>query len=724
MKKIPAGILVVYSIACCFAVFSYVISPIPKAEASVSTWIRAFSIQPANTTDFGSEAMKQNLREMKYAGANYVTLIIPYYQSNRQSTVMYPSWNTPSDSSLASAIAYAHSIGLKVMLKPHLETDYIEWRGNIDPIPDNRAAWFQSYSDMLAHYGAIAEANAVEDYCMGAELLHLSNPYYDPNNTANWKKAIASLRSIYSGKLTYSANWYGELDTIEFWPELDYIGISAYYDLSNAANSSPEELKKIWAAWRAHEIEPVQQRFNKQIVFTEIGYRSMNGSYQNPWDWSRSAPYNSTDQSNAYQALFSYWENVPWMNGVSLWRWEMDPDAGGQSDTGYTPQHKPVLQTIRQSWTSTGTSTHPIQPADFTSTVQLNSSSPRAGEPFTIDVTVTDTVGDAPAAITDIEMYDDETGQRVMQKFFEDQDFIAGNSKTYTVSFTPPSSQSAVTYRLDVGIFHTNWTSLYTWKNNAGSFTVAPTNGGTTTPSQPPAFTSTVSSDTADPVAEQEISLHIDVMNARGPGNKTVTDIEIYDNATNQRALQKFFENQSFASGASRSYTVTFTPHADVTYRVAVGNFSANWTSLYTWKNNTFSFSVSRGAGNQPATSTPPTATSTPPVATSTPPVGTSTPPHLEMRFPTLGSHLSGTVVFTGTVTNRNLSDYSMSWQVEGRKLNPMTDSNADYPHKEASVDVAAFNWKPAGSTYHIDFVAIEKSTGNAIWKGADVYVE
>jgi serralysin len=222
---------------------------VKTADAKVADWIQGASIHPYTTTHFGTDEMKASLRQLKATGANYAVLIIPYYQANRESSEMRPGWNTPTDEALISAITYAKSLGMKVMLKPHLETDYIEWRGNINAW--DREAWFASYTAMLTHYGRIAEQYGVEDYCIGTELIRMANPNYNSTNTQNWKEMIADVREVYSGKLTYSSNWDGELEFIGFWNDLDYIGISAYYDLYHAQNSSPEELRKSWDGWRS-----------------------------------------------------------------------------------------------------------------------------------------------------------------------------------------------------------------------------------------------------------------------------------------------------------------------------------------------------------------------------------------------------------------------------------------------------------------------------------------
>lgn len=452
-----------------------------SVEAAISDWQRGAAIQPFSTTDIGSDAAQQAMDSLKATGANYVTLIVPYYQANRQSTDMYPSWNTPTDSSLITAITYAHSIGLSVMLKPHLETDYIEWRGNIETPEADRSKWFTSYLAMLKHYGEIAQEYGVEDYCIGTELLRMASPDYNPDNTLQWKNMISEVRKIYSGKLTYSANWYGELDRIGFWSDLDYIGISAYYDLYHAANSSPDELKKSWDGWRTGVIEPNQKKYGKPIVFTELGYRSIEGAHRNPWDWSRAGTYSEADQAHAYQALFEYWNQYPWMKGVELWRWEINPPGPNTGDIEYTPQNKLALQVMRTYWDGTqpvpqpSSDPGPVSGTSWNASANITPAHSNAGEVVSITSIVQNTSGvNVESAVVDFEIYA-SSGERVYQKFFESQTFTAGEQKSYAVYWSGDEG----TYVFKAGVFSENWSTNYYWGDSiatipVGKFTPAP----------------------------------------------------------------------------------------------------------------------------------------------------------------------------------------------------------------------------------------------------------
>jgi hypothetical protein len=86
--------------------------------------------------------------------------------------------------------------------------------------------------------------------------------------------------------------------------------------------------------------------WNKKVVLTEVGYRSMEGAHSAPWDWQAQKPYSGEEQANLYTALFSYWNNESDVAGVMMWQWETNPDTGGEGHTYYTPQHKPAEKVL------------------------------------------------------------------------------------------------------------------------------------------------------------------------------------------------------------------------------------------------------------------------------------------------------------------------------------------------------------------------------------------
>ena len=85
--------------------------------------------------------------------------------------------------------------------------------------------------------------------------------------------------------------------------------------------------------------------------------------------------------------------------------------------------------------------------------------------------------------------------------------------------------------------------------------------------------------------------------------------------------------------------------------------------------------------------------------------------------WPAQNAALDGTQPFKAVVDGHDMSDYDMYWSVDGGGQVKMYDSQADYPHKEAIVDLSGWNWSSTG-TYSLSFIAKDHS-GNEIARSA-----
>lgn len=458
------------------------------AAASTATWQKSASIVPSGNADFSSSSFQQSLQNLAAQHANYVTLIVPFYQSNIFSTDIQAGWNTPTDASLGSAIDYAHSLGLKVTIKPHLETFSGDWRANINP--SDRSGWFTAYGNMINHFGTIAQQHGAEDFVIGTELIDMSTYTQNTTNTQFWQTMIANLRTVFKGRVTYSANWGGgdwnnEKAHIGFWGSLDYVGISAYWPLSTASNDV-NSLTQAWNSIRSSDIAPLEQQTGKTVTFTEVGYRSMANDRYTPFDWWSNNNVDLTEQANLYQVLMSYWNSDPSFGGVSMWGWSSNPGAGGSGDNQYTPQNKPA-QTIMSNWFGSGgsgTTPPPSGTPNFSANAAVSPNPVQTNSATAVTGTITNSGQAVSGIIIDAEIYN-SSNQQVFQKVFDNQSFAAGQSQTYSLNFTP---STAGNYSIKLGVFSSGWTSLYLWQNSAAtiSASTAPTPTPTPTPTPAP----------------------------------------------------------------------------------------------------------------------------------------------------------------------------------------------------------------------------------------------
>ena len=105
-----------------------------------------------------------------------------------------------------------------------------------------------------------------------------------------WTEVIRAVREVYSGALTYAAN-FDQYDSVAFWSELDLISINAYFPLRNRdlpVASHGDLVPLFKARWetilRGIDDFRIEQGVpNHRILFTELGYVRRANSTIQPW---------------------------------------------------------------------------------------------------------------------------------------------------------------------------------------------------------------------------------------------------------------------------------------------------------------------------------------------------------------------------------------------------------------------------------------------------------
>ena len=157
---------------------------------------------------------------------------------------------------------------------------------------------------------------------------------------------------MYGGSLTYGANWDREFEEVEFWDLLDFIGVHAYFSLTEKMDASIEELEQ---GWQPHvlALEGLTAAYGKPVLFTEVGYRSITGAGVDPWNWQVRRPTDGgAEQADAYEALFRTFWDRSWFAGLFVWEW--DPArtaANSRFDDGYSPQNKRAAEVMARWFT-------------------------------------------------------------------------------------------------------------------------------------------------------------------------------------------------------------------------------------------------------------------------------------------------------------------------------------------------------------------------------------
>jgi len=336
------GIIIVIALVAAAAIFGakYFMQPRYEIEFQKGigyvTWSMEGYINPESD---------ESLAQVKELGAGWVSILVTWYQTNCWSNDIHRTNRTPSDESIIHAIRKAHELGLKVMLKPHLDlldTSDGSWRGEIGCLKEaGWEDWFRQYEEYIMYYVNIAKKERVEMICIGTELSTTAT-----SKGYLWRGLIKKIRSKYPGLLTYAAHWDRYLD-IRFWDLLDYVGINAYFPLTQEMDPSYMELKEAWDKW-LDEIEAFQVEVGKPIIFPEAGCNSADGAAIRPWEHAPRKEVNLRLQKDFYKALVeTFWEKE-WFYGLYWWYWGTNVNMGGKHNRGFTPQNKPAEQVIKE----------------------------------------------------------------------------------------------------------------------------------------------------------------------------------------------------------------------------------------------------------------------------------------------------------------------------------------------------------------------------------------
>jgi len=289
---------------------------------------------------------------------------------------------TPSDASVAAAIAELKARGLAVTFYPFVFMDVpagnalpnpysdnaagagqpaYPWRGRItvSPAPgfagsvDQTAAaatqvgaFFNAYRPMVLHYAQLcAAAGGVDAFLIGSELVGLTRARSDAATypaVAALKQLAADVRALLPGaKLGYGADWseYNahqtgggalrfNLDPLWSDPNIDFVGIDNYMPLAD------------WRDGAAH-------RDAAEFASTyDPAYLASNIRGGEDYDWYYATP---ADRDAQVRTPIADGLGKPWVwRAKDLWSWWSNPHfdrpAGAENpaSTAWVPQSKPI----------------------------------------------------------------------------------------------------------------------------------------------------------------------------------------------------------------------------------------------------------------------------------------------------------------------------------------------------------------------------------------------
>ena len=277
-----------------------------------------------------------------------------------------PKGSTIGDSYLRAQIQRIHAAGMAVILVPLVEV-YAWCCSRWDIAPTNWTLWFKSYGEVILHYARIAAELGVEYFCVGSELAPTET------HTSEWRELIRTVRAAcpnaaitYESDTVYNDAYYTQ---VQFWDDLDFIGVSAYIPGSGDANTwgsgrmnpTSAEMEANITAWYARTVARVAREFGKPVLFLEAGCEAYDGSNQAPWMYMSALLQSSglsreqitfdfRERIDYYEALGRFVSKTPEIFGVFLWeRAFIDPYnyPGYFMDNSLDVREPPISEFIR-----------------------------------------------------------------------------------------------------------------------------------------------------------------------------------------------------------------------------------------------------------------------------------------------------------------------------------------------------------------------------------------
>jgi len=310
---------------------------------------------PGQRGEFAHPESLESLRAMRDLGVEWVTICFGARMDSLEATEIAfgdAEETMVTDDEIRHAVGQARALGLRVVLKPMVETREGVWRGLIKHASEaDLAVWWQSFEAFLVHYAHIAEECGCDMFCLGCEMGSME-PYAD-----RWRKVTSAVRGVFSGRVTYNAN-HDRVWDVAWWDAVDIISISAYYPVGRGADSTVAEMQASWVPVRK-KLAALAQASGKPVFFIEIGMMSAEGCSLYPHKWDSDAPYAPDEQARFYEAALStFWEDS-WFAGFFWWKWDARPSlvetasknsrkAKVVGERGFRISGKPAEATLRR----------------------------------------------------------------------------------------------------------------------------------------------------------------------------------------------------------------------------------------------------------------------------------------------------------------------------------------------------------------------------------------
>jgi len=282
-------------------------------------------------------------------GANALIVLTPMFQQYIDSEeITYIASKCATDEQLIAILRRARERGLHTTLLPIVLIEHPgekDWRGVIRPKDWDR--WWETYDAFTDRFVDVANAADVDLLVIGSEL----------NSTEDmldrWQRQVDRVREAFNGQIAYSANW-DRFDKIKFWPMMDVMCVSSYFELKrDDPNAAEEELVEAWADER-DKLVRFAHKWQKPLLLSEVGYPSVPWASAHPWNYviEEGSEGDHQAQARCWRAFFRAWTQTfadRTSGAFGFFGYFWSPYYHGDAwDTGYGIRGKPSYDIVKR----------------------------------------------------------------------------------------------------------------------------------------------------------------------------------------------------------------------------------------------------------------------------------------------------------------------------------------------------------------------------------------
>lgn len=288
---------------------------------------------------WATQRMYQEMNKLRNLGSNWISYH-PYAWIRNDGTLRFN--HSLQQPSVLRSLAFGQQLKMHVLLKPHIGYwgSRFRWRGAIHFAHEKEwKRFFRSYTRWIVLQARLAQRGRAALFSIGVEYQKTLH------READWRRVIRAVRKVYTGPLTYSANW-DAYHKVPFWDALDYIGIQAYFPLSKQSNPSVHTLHQAWKPI-FQSLRAFSKKHRKKIIFTELGYNRASHTAARPWDHQEGGKNALQIKSRCVRVALQEVRSQPYILGAFLWKWFPSPSNDASN---YTLQYPAMKQILQKAW--------------------------------------------------------------------------------------------------------------------------------------------------------------------------------------------------------------------------------------------------------------------------------------------------------------------------------------------------------------------------------------